>query len=105
MVKGILDLTGRLLTAERAFLPKLSDSSKTKPRPSTAIQPETVTELLGCEKNLTVAATDNLYARYDEARSRAQRLDTKHAGDGSPPRSNPSSDVWRLIDRANSFEP
>lgn len=62
-------------------------------------------ELLGCEKNLTVAAIDDLYARYDEARRRAQDLDKKHHGDGSPARSNPSSDVWRLIDRGRSFEP
>lgn len=62
-------------------------------------------ELLGCEKNLTVAATDLLYARHDDARRRAQELDRKHDGDGSPPRSNPSSDMWRLIDRAQSFQP
>jgi len=29
---------------------------------------------------------------------RAKLLDCKHEGDGSPPRSNPSSDIWRLID-------
>jgi len=62
-------------------------------------------ELLGCAKNLTVAATDNLYERYDDARRRAMALDTKHEGDGSPPRSNPSSDVWRLIDHAHTLKP
>ena len=62
-------------------------------------------ELLGCEKNLTVTATGTLFSRHVEARRRAQSLDTKHEGDGSAPRSNPSSDVWRLIDRAHSFKP
>jgi hypothetical protein len=62
-------------------------------------------ELLGCEKNLTVAATDSLYGRYDDARRRALALDSKHEGDGSPPRSNPSSDVWRLVDHARSLKP
>jgi hypothetical protein len=62
-------------------------------------------ELLDCEKILTAAATEILYDRHDEARHRAQYLDVKHEGDGSAPRSNPSSDVWRLIDRVRSFEP
>lgn len=61
-------------------------------------------ELLGCEKSLTVAATDSLYERYDDARRRALALDSKHEGDGSPPRSNPSSDVWRLVDHARSVK-
>lgn len=60
-------------------------------------------ELLGCEKNLTTAVAEFLYGRHDQARARAQRLDTKHEGDGSAPRSNPSSDIWRLIDRALAF--
>lgn len=62
-------------------------------------------ELLGCEKNLSASATELMYSRYDEARRRAKNLDTKHEGDGSAPRSNPSSDIWRLVDRAHSFEP
>ncbi len=60
-------------------------------------------ELLGCKKNLNAAATDRLYDLFDTARQRATALDAKHAGDGSPPRSNPSSDVWRLIDDARSL--
>lgn len=60
-------------------------------------------ELLGCKKNLTDAATDRLYEQLDEARRRAQALDAKHAGDGSAPRSNPSSDMWRLIDHVRSL--
>jgi hypothetical protein len=55
-------------------------------------------ELLGCSKVLTEAAPNTLADAYDEARRRAIKLDEKHVGDGSPPRSNPSSGVWRLID-------
>lgn len=62
-------------------------------------------ELLGCTKNLTAAASSRLYELHDDARSRAQALDRKHLGDGSPERSNPSSDVWRLIDHARSLHP
>ncbi len=54
--------------------------------------------LLGCGKVLTRPATDLLYDRYEDARDRAQRLDAKHEGDGSPRRSNPSSSVWSLIE-------
>ncbi len=49
-------------------------------------------ELLGCEKGLTNDALDTLAQRYDGARTRAIALDEKHTGDGSPPRSNPSSE-------------
>lgn len=55
-------------------------------------------ELLGCSKVLTDSALSALAERYDRARDQAVRLDEKHAGDGSPPASNPSSSVWRLID-------
>jgi hypothetical protein len=56
-------------------------------------------DLLGCGKVLTPAALDRLLAGYADARQRARELDQKHALDGSPARSNPASDVWRLIDR------
>lgn len=62
-------------------------------------------QLLECTKNLTATATSRLYELYDDARARAQALDRKHQGDGSPERSNPSSDVWRLIDHARSLQP
>ena len=55
-------------------------------------------ELLGSSKVLTESALTALADGYDEARRRAVKLDEKHAGDGSPPRTNPSSGVWRLID-------
>ena len=56
-------------------------------------------QLLGCDKVLTGPALAALSARYDDAKQRAQQLDVKHAGDGSPPRSNPSSNMWELVDR------
>ena len=55
-------------------------------------------ELLDCSKSLTEPALGVLAERYADARDRAKALDVKHEGDGSPPRSNPSSGVWRLID-------
>jgi hypothetical protein len=55
-------------------------------------------ELLGCSKVLTDSALSALAGNYDEARRRAIKLDEKHAGDSSPPASNPSSGMWRLID-------
>ncbi len=64
---------------------------------------ERAEQLLGCGKTLTRSATDTLYERHDDARTRAKALDAKHDGDGSPPRSNPSSDVWKLVDRAREF--
>ena len=54
--------------------------------------------LLGCGKVLTRAAMELLRDGYEDARDRARRLDAKHDGDGSPPRSNPSSSVWTLIE-------
>lgn len=56
-------------------------------------------DLLGCGKTPTPAALTGLVGRYEEARRRARALDDKHALDGSPPHSNPSSGIWRLIDR------
>ncbi|MGO9782069.1 MAG: RloB family protein [Streptosporangiaceae bacterium] len=59
-------------------------------------------ELLGCSKALTDGALSALAERYDQARKRAMKLDEKHVGDGSPPGSNPSSGMWRLIDLVRS---
>lgn len=60
------------------------------------------TDLLGCGKHLTREALQALDPLYAEATQRAKRLDQKHFGDGSPPRSNPSTDVWRLAARLRS---
>jgi hypothetical protein len=57
---------------------------------------------LGCGKVLTAEALTELESRHSAARTRAQALDAKHDGDGSPPRSNPSSGVWRLVDQITS---
>jgi hypothetical protein len=59
----------------------------------------TSADLLGCGKILTPTALNQLVAHHGDARQRAWQLDKKHALDGSPARSNPASDVWRLIDR------
>jgi hypothetical protein len=55
-------------------------------------------ELLGCSKVLNESALSTLAGRYDVAKIRAMELDEKHAGDGSPPGSNPSSGMSRLVD-------
>lgn len=56
-------------------------------------------ELLGCGKALTGPALAALSERYDDAKQRCRWLETEHAGDGTPPHSNPSSNMWELIDR------
>jgi len=55
-------------------------------------------ELLRRSKSLTDQALGELTRRYPDAVARAKRLDEKHLKDGSPSRSNPSSDVWRLVE-------
>jgi hypothetical protein len=61
-------------------------------------------ELLGCGKSLTGAALATMSPLYGDAVRRAKQLDRKHVGDGSPPRSNPSTDVWRLTERIRSSD-
>lgn len=56
-------------------------------------------DLLGCDKALTDDALELLADRYDDAVARAVALDRKHEGDGSPPGHNPSSQIWRLVER------
>lgn len=58
-------------------------------------------KVLRCDEALSSEALDELQDRFGEARRRARQLDGWHKANGSPPRSNPSSDVWRLIDRIN----
>lgn len=55
--------------------------------------------LLGCDKALSVTALDALASGYQDAKRRAIDLDRKHDRDGSPPHSNPSSNMWQLVDR------
>ena len=56
------------------------------------------TDYLNCGKTPSSAALAALADKYEGARRRAQALDRKHDLDGSPPRSNPSSEAWRLIE-------
>ncbi|MER7133203.1 RloB family protein [Streptosporangium saharense] len=58
-----------------------------------------VRALLGCGKVPTSEALAQLVDRHDQAMKRALALDSKHQGDGSTPGSNPSTDVWRLVER------
>ena len=60
--------------------------------------------LLGCDKGLTDSALNTLGERYHDARARAMALDEKHTGDGSPQRSNPSSEIWKLVDRIRGHD-
>jgi len=55
--------------------------------------------ILKCGKNLTSQALESLDGTFDDARRRARQLDLWHEGNGSPPRSNPSSSMWELIER------
>jgi hypothetical protein len=56
-------------------------------------------KLIKCKKTLTTKALEDLADRHQDAVKRAKALDKKHKGDGSPPRSNPSSEAWKLVDR------
>ena len=50
-------------------------------------------------KRVPEDALGKLKSDYPKARARAQRLDQMHERDGSPELSNPSTTVWRLVDR------
>ena len=50
-------------------------------------------------KQLPDGALDILVDAFEIAKQRAKALDQRHQDNGSPPRSNPSTDVWRLVDR------
>jgi hypothetical protein len=55
---------------------------------------------LHCSKSLTDVALDELFERYDNAKARAVGLHEWHLGNGTlPPDDNPSSSIWRLLDR------
>ena len=49
-------------------------------------------------KSIPESAWPRLAEGYEDAKRRAQALDTMHHGDGRTAGSNPSSGVWRLID-------
>ena len=50
-------------------------------------------------KRIADTARNTLVEAFETAKDRAQALDQRHAGNDSPPRSNPSTDVWRLVDQ------
>lgn len=54
---------------------------------------------LTAKKHVLPAAEPILIDTVENAKQRATALDRRHAGNGSPPRSNPSTDVWLLVDR------
>jgi hypothetical protein len=56
-------------------------------------------EYLKFGKVPTSAMLGTLISKYEDARDRARALDRKHELDGSSPRSNPSSEAWRLIEK------
>ena len=50
-------------------------------------------------KRIADAARNTLVEAFPTATERAQALDRRHAGNNRPARSNPSTDVWRLVDQ------
>ena len=53
-------------------------------------------------KSVSTAAWKKLAGGYEDAKRRAQSLDQMHRDNESPSRPNPSTDVWRLVDRIRS---
>jgi hypothetical protein len=47
-------------------------------------------------------ALETMDESYEVARGRAQALDEKHRGDGTPAPGNPSSGVWKIVDSIRS---
>lgn len=54
---------------------------------------------LSDDKRIPNAARNTLVEAFPTAKERAQALDRRHAGNDSPARENPSTDVWRLVDQ------
>ena len=50
-------------------------------------------------KKIADTALNTLVQAFPTAKEHAQALDRRHAGNGSPARSNPSTDVWRVVDQ------
>ena len=57
---------------------------------------------LSHDKTIPPDAQNSLIAAFETAKRRAIDLNERHAGNGSPPGTNPSTDVWRLVDRLRS---
>lgn len=50
-------------------------------------------------KHLQPNEVETLLATYDDAKRRAKTLRQRHLGNGSEPASNPSTNVWELVER------
>ena len=50
-------------------------------------------------KNISTTAWPVLEEHYEEAKQRAMHLDRLHKGNNSPPRHNPTTNIWQLVDR------
>ena len=50
-------------------------------------------------KRIADTARNTLVEAFATAKGRAEALDQRHADNDSPARSNPSTDVWRLVDQ------
>lgn len=53
---------------------------------------------LDCSKRLTPSALDLLIGNFEVAKTRAEHLDRKHHGDGTPAPGNPSSGAWKIVE-------
>ena len=53
---------------------------------------------LGVIEKKQIKDNDRLIDAYEDAKRRAKQLDKMHERNYSPPRSNPSTDIWRLVD-------
>ena len=57
---------------------------------------------LSRDKKILRTAFGRLFEDFETAKQRATALDERHEGNGSPPRSNPSTGMWRLVDQLRS---
>ena len=69
---------------------------------SDAIQERSEELQLSRDKKILETAFGRLFEDFETAKQRAIALDERHAGNGSPRRENPSTGVWRLVDRLRS---
>ena len=56
-------------------------------------------------KGIPDSAWGTLFDEFETAQQRAKALDQRHAGNGSPPRSNPGTDIWQRVDRIRHDQP
>ena len=76
----------------------LHAEERTAPIDRHAVQHRSTELGLSDGKNIAATARNTLVEAFETAKDRARALDQRHAGNDSPPRSNPSTDVWRLVD-------